>query len=371
MRVTITTQNLRDSLNKVLSVVDKKSTRPILAYTFISTTEKALNFSATDLEVSAKVSSEANVEMGGKFCVNAKNISDIVKELPQENILLEMAEGENILSLKCKDIHYSLLVYRSDDFPQLIFGNETAEFTLNSNQLLEIINRTSHAISLDETRLNLNGIFLQEINSKVRAVATDGHRLSMLDTVIENIHAKSLVGGVIIPRKSINELKKLTESFSESLIRVSLDESFMYVNAQDKYFLSIRLISREYPKYEAVIPLKTTHKLIANKDVFYNAVKRIKIMSNEKSNGVRLHLGKDEMTITANHPSLGEAREKIPVEYNGSEMEIGFNAKYLSDTLSVFSDGNVSLELNNELSPVLVKSENLEGYLGIIMPLKL
>ena len=94
-------------------------------------------------------------------------------------------------------------------------------------------------------------------------------------------------------------------------------------------------------------------------------------MSNEKSNGVRLHLGKDEMTITANHPSLGEAREKIPVEYNGSEMEIGFNAKYLSDTLSVFSDGNVSLELNNELSPVLVKSENLEGYLGIIMPLKL
>jgi len=371
MRVKITTQHLRDSLNKVLSVVDKKSSRPILTYTLISTDENALNFSATDLEVSAKVSVKANVEIEGKFCVNAKNISDIVRELPQEEILLEIIDDKNILSLKCKNIHYSLLVFRSDDFPQLTFGNEESEFKLNSNQLSEIINRTSHAISLDETRLNLNGIFLQEIDSKIRAVATDGHRLSMLDTEVENAEMRVLLGGVIIPRKSINELKKLTESFSENLIKVSLDESFMYVNAQDKYFLSIRLIAREYPKYEAVIPPKTTHKLVADKDLFFNAVKRIKIMSNEKSNGVRLHLGKNEMTITANHPSLGEAREKIQVEYDGNEMEIGFNAKYLSDTLSVFSDGNVSLELNNELSPVLIKSENLSGYLGIIMPLKL
>ena len=212
-------------------------------------------------------------------------------------------------------------------------------------------------MSLDETRLNLNGIFLQEVDSIIRAVATDGHRLSLLDTEVQNPKVKSLMSGVIIPKKSINELKKLTESFPESSVEISLDDTFMYVNAENKYFLSVRLIAREYPKYEAVIPPKTTHKLIASKDLFFTAVKRIKIMSNEKSNGVRLHLKKDEMTITANHPSLGEAREKVQVEYSGNEMEIGFNAKYLSDTLSVISEGNVSLELNNEFKKNLARQE--------------
>ncbi|MEC7183967.1 MAG: DNA polymerase III subunit beta [Bdellovibrionota bacterium] len=371
MRVKILTQHLKDSLNKVLSVVDKKNTRPILTYILISTNDGQLTFSATDLEVSARVSSNANVESEGQFCVNAKNISDIVRELPQDEILLEIIEGKNMLSLRCRTIHYSLLVFKTDDFPKLAFGNAASAFTLNSKQILEIINRTSHAMSLDETRLNLNGIFLQEVDSIIRAVATDGHRLSLLDTEVQNPKVKSLMSGVIIPKKSINELKKLTESFPESSVEISLDDTFMYVNAENKYFLSVRLIAREYPKYEAVIPPKTTHKLIASKDLFFTAVKRIKIMSNEKSNGVRLHLKKDEMTITANHPSLGEAREKVQVEYSGNEMEIGFNAKYLSDTLSVISEGNVSLELNNELSPVLIKSEKLSGYLGIIMPLKL
>lgn len=372
MKCFIQTDSLRNALNKILSVVDKKNTRPILSYTLISTKDDKLEFSATDLEVSAKVTIPANVENQGTFCVNAKNLYDIVRELPEGEVEMVMKNNQTTLNLNCQNIHYSLLIYNNEEFPHLNFCNEAAEFNLNSAQLLEMINKTSYAIATDETRLYLNGIYIQEIDSKLRAVATDGHRLSLLETEFEDHDNRTdnLLNGIIIPRKGVHELKKIAESFPSDNLKISVDDSFIYANAEG-HSLSIRLISREYPKYQAVIPSKTTYSMKADRNTFFDAVRRIRIMSNEKSNGVRLKLNQDKMTISANHPSLGEALETIPVSYSGTEMEIGFNAKYLIDSLQTLSEGEISLELNNELSPVIIKSQNIPNYLGIIMPLKL
>lgn len=369
----IQTELLRNDLNKILSVVDKKNARPILSYTLLSAKEGCIEFSATNLEVSAKVVTEANVQKPGTYCVNARNIYDIVRELPNGEITFEMKEGSNFLNLTCNNIHYSLLVYNHEDFPQLNFNKQENEFTLRSEQLLDIINKTSHAISLDETRVYLNGIYMQEIDHKIRAVATDGHRLSLLetDTISRQDTNSPLITGIIVPRKGVFELKKIAEAFPQKDLKISVDDSFIYVNAQDKYFLSIRLIAREYPKYQAVIPSKTTFTFSTDRNSFSDAIKRIKIMSNEKSNGVRIKLKNNGMTISANHPSFGEANEDIAVEYAGKEMEIGFNARYLLDALSSFDDGKINLELNNELSPIIIKSEASPNHLGIIMPLKL
>ncbi len=369
MRAKVKVDTLKDSINKILTVVDKKNTRPILTYTLIKAENNQLNFCATDLEVSAQVRLEAIVEKAGTFCVNAKNLSDILKELPNEEI--ELICEENTLKIECGDIHFTLLIYNSEDFPQLSFEIGGKPLPILSTQLSDIINKTVHAISTDETRLYLNGIYLQETESKLRAVATDGHRLSLVDTQVEDNKCENLMNGIIIPRKGVFELKKLSEAFPTEELKLSVDESFLYANANDKYFLSIRLIAREYPKYQAVIPSKTSFTMTTDKMTFFNAIRRIKIMSNEKSNGVRVHLKNNEMTIMANHPSLGDAREKINVDYAGKEMEIGFNAKYLVDTLATFDEGEISLELNNELSPVLIKSNTHPNYLGIIMPLKL
>ncbi|TDJ05279.1 MAG: DNA polymerase III subunit beta [Deltaproteobacteria bacterium] len=373
MKGQVQTEHLRNDLNKILSVVDKKNSRPILSYTLFKAEKNSIEFSATNLEVSAKVVIPAIVENSGTFCVNAKNIFDIVRELPDGDIFFEMKEGTNFLNLSCNNIHYSLLVYNFEDFPQLTFSKQENEFSMGSDQLLEVINKTSHAISSDETRLYLNGIYLQGIDSRIRAVATDGHRLSLLETEpLENCSdIEPLLNGIIIPRKGVFELKKIAESFPGKALKISFDESFMYINAKDKYFLSIRLIARDYPKYQAVIPNKTSFTLSADKDALFGAIKRIKIMSHEKSNGVRIKLKKNSMTISANHPSFGEASEDIPVEYDGKEMEIGFNARYLLDTLATFNEGKIILELNNELSPIIIKSSNSPNYLGIIMPLKL
>lgn len=176
---------------------------------------------------------------------------------------------------------------------------------------------------------------------------------------------------LLFPRKGVYELKKIAESYPDKNLKISVDDSFIYINAEDTYWLSIRLIAREYPKYQAVIPSKTSYTMTADRGLFFDAIRRIKIMSNEKSNGVRVKLHDKEMEVTANHPSLGNAREIVPVNYEGKDMEIGFNAKYLIDTLSTFDDGEICLELNNELSPVVIKSANQPNYLGIIMPLKL
>lgn len=371
MHAQVSTESIREAINKITSVVDRKNTRPILAYTLVEASNGEISFSATDLEVSAKVKIEAITEIPGSFCVNAKNFSDILRELPNSSLELKIDDNENTLKIDCGDIHFTLLIYKNEDFPQLAFQNKTNEFSIKSEQILEIISKTNHAISTDETRLYLNGIYLQETDSKLRAVATDGHRLSMIDTELENSNIENLINGIIVPRKGVSELKRVAETNPGADINISVDDSFMYVNCEEKYFLSIRLISREYPKYQAVIPQKTTFALIVDKGAVLDALRRIKIMSNEKSNGVRVKLNENEMVLMANHPSLGDARETIPVEYDGREMEIGFNAKYLIETLATFDEGEIRFEINNEFSAVVLKATNLPHLLGIIMPLKL
>jgi DNA polymerase-3 subunit beta len=370
MKITIQSHLLRDAINKVLSVVDKKNSRPILTNCLIKAQGQKIELVATDLEVSAKIILSAKIETEGNFCINSKNIADILRELPNDELLLEV-DNNNLLNLTCKNINYSLLIISAEEFPQLSFQNQNSEFRLKTKQVAHIINKTSHAISTDETRLYLNGIYLQMTDSKLRAVAIDGHRLALLDTnefIGEN---KFLADGVIVPRKGISELKKIADTYPEDDVAISLDDSFMFVNARNEYYLSIRLIAREYPKYQTVIPSKTTNRFHIDRNAILNAVKRIKILSNEKTNGVKLNIQKNELVISTNHPALGQAVETLPISYDGKPTEIGFNAKYLIESLSVLNESDVTFEFNNELSPVVVKADDLPEFLGIIMPLKL
>jgi DNA polymerase-3 subunit beta len=370
MKLIIQSQVLREAINKVLSVVDKKNSRPILTNCLIKTSGTKIELIATDLEVSAKIILNAKVEREGSFCINSKNISEILRELPNDEVVISV-DNSNLLNLSCKNINYSLLITGAEEFPQLTFQNQSSEFRLKTKQISHIINKTSHAISNDETRLYLNGIYFQLSESKLRAVAIDGHRLALLDThefIGEN---KFLVDGVIIPKKGISELKKIADSYPEDDVSISLDDSFMFVNARNEYYLSIRLIAREYPKYQTVIPAKTTNRFHIDRNAVLNAVKRIKILSNEKTNGIKFNIQKNELVISTNHPALGQASENLPISYDGKSTEIGFNAKYLIESLSVLNETDVTFEFNNELSPVVIKAEDIPEFLGIIMPLKL
>lgn len=370
MKLSIQAQVLREAINKLLSVVDKKNSRPILTNCLIKSQGKKIELIATDLEVSAKIILDASIQEEGSFCINSKNFSDILRELPNEEVQLSV-DNNNLLNLSCKNINYSLLVISSEEFPQLAFQNQSTEFRLKTKQIAHIINKTSHAISTDETRLYLNGIYLQMSDAKLRSVAIDGHRLALLDTHEFIGDNKFLADGVIVPKKGISELKKIADVYPEDDVAISLDDSFMFVNAKNEYFLSIRLIAREYPKYQTVIPAKTTNRFHIDRNAVLNAVKRIKILSNEKNNGIKLNVQPGQLIISTNHPALGQAVETLPINFDGKGTEIGFNAKYLIETLSVLNEGDVTIEFNNELSPVVIKADDLPEFLGIIMPLKL
>lgn len=371
MKININSNILRDGLNKVLTVIDKKNARPILTNCLINAENGRLELIATDLEVTAKVILNSSISEDGSFCINTKNFHEILRELPEAEVQMEIDKEKNVLELNCEKINYSLLITSSDEYPQVNFENSGKPFQLNSKDFANIISKTSHAISTDETRINLNGIYLQQIDGKLRTVAIDGHRLALLDVHDFQSENQNLMDGVIIPRKGITEIKKIADSYPDSSLTVSLDESFLYLSANDQYFLSVRLIAREYPKYQTVIPSKTTYSMIVDKNALLNAVKRIKILSNEKTNGVKLGISNGQLTVSANHPSLGHAKETVPVEYEGEEMEIGFNAKYVIESLMVLDVDEMIYEFNNELSPVIVRSNAEPDFLGIIMPLKL
>ncbi len=371
MKINIESGSLRDGLNKVLSVIDKKNSRPILTNCLINAFDNKLEIIATDLEVTAKVILIANISEAGTFCLNTKNIFDIVRELPDSNVELVVDKNKNLLELSCKKINYSLLISSSEEYPQTNFENSLEVFKISSENIIKIISKVSHSVSTDETRINLNGIYLQKLDSKLRSVAIDGHRLALLDIHNFESNNQSLIDGIIIPKKGISELKRIADSYPDSSLKISVDESFMYINANDMYYLSIRLIAREYPKYQTVIPSKTTLKMIVDRNILLDAVKRIRILSNEKTNGIKLRLSNMSLSVLANHPSLGHAIETIPANYDGSEMEIGFNAKYMIDVLSILDFNEITFEFNNELSPVIIRTEEFQDFLGIIMPLKL
>ncbi|GAB4404904.1 MAG: DNA polymerase III subunit beta [Bacteriovoracaceae bacterium] len=371
MKIKTDVNSLREAINKILTVVDKKNSRPILTYALINTSQAFIEISATDLEVSAKVKIEATCDLSGSFCVNAKNISDILRELPNTELVLSLNENENLLNIDCGSIHFSVLIHKNEDFPQLYFGDFKDSIHIEARNVLNLVNKTSYAISSDETRLFLNGIFLQYTDSKLRAVATDGHRLSLFDTELTAKPNEYLTNGIILPKKGVQELKKLAESNPDDIIKLAVDESFLYAAIGENYCISARLIAREYPKYQAVIPSKTSYSLGLEKSKFAEAVRRIKTMSNEKSNGVRVRLGDKKMSIAANDPTKGEAEEPLDIDYSGKELEIRFNAKYLLESLSVLEDEDISIDFNNEVSPVVLKSTKDHNYLGIIMPLKM
>ncbi len=374
MKAKVQTELLKDGLAKILTILDKKNPRPILKYAKITSNNNQIEIIATDLEISAKIIFEANTQINSSICVNARNIFDIVKDIPEKDVDLFLSEenNETFLKLKKNNLDYSFLIYKSDEYPQLNFSaHQGATFTIHSKQLTEIINKTSYAISNDETRMALNGIFLQEIDSKLRAVSTDGHRLAMFETDLQQGNIEALINGIIIPKKGVGELKKLVDSFPESEITIQIDDTFLYAKAGEQYVLSVRLIAKEYPKYQTVIPNKTSFNCLLDKDAFFNAIKRIKVMTNEQSNRLRILITKDEMVINVQNVACGTAFEKVPISYTGKDIEIGFNAIYLIDVLSIIDKSEVILEFNNSLSPVIIRSPLDPNNLNIVMPLRL
>jgi len=359
-------------LSATLNVAERKTTMPILSNILVRASKEGLTITATDLEVETKLKCKAIVEEEGSMAIPARNLYEIVKELPESEFSLNSLEN-NWAQIRSGKAKFKLMGMSAEEFPKIPESKKMKTFRMKAEALREMLRLTSFAISDDEMRYNLNGIYLEQVKdsggkAKIRFVATDGHRLAMIDREAVGADLLDLKKGVIIPKKGVQELRRLVED-SEGDVEIGVEENICTAKASDNV-LRIRLIVGEFPDYKQVIPKVFGKKLVVNKEQLHHTLRRMSIMASGKSKCVKFSIEKSKIEFTSNNPELGEANEDIAAEFEGDKLEIGFNAKYFIDVLSSIISDKITIEIENELSPGVLRVEKDSEYINVIMPMR-
>ncbi|MBL8549998.1 MAG: DNA polymerase III subunit beta [Hyphomonadaceae bacterium] len=371
MRLTIERAALLKALAHVQSVVERRNTIPILSNALLSAQGDALRLTATDLDIEISESVAADVQRPGAISAPAHNLYDFVRKLPENAaVRLELNADDPRLFLAAARTRLHLPVLPADDFPLMPADDFGARFEIGPVELKRLIDKTRFAISTEETRYYLNGIYFHTIKESdgavLRGVATDGHRLALADSPAP----EGSVGmpGVIVPRKTITELRRLLDDASD-LVEVSVSTQKIRFKLGDAVLIS-KLIDGSFPEYARVIPKQNAKKLKLENKAFAEAVDRVSTVSAERSRSVRLAIEPDKVTLTVNNPDAGLATEDLAAEYGDEALEIGFNAKYLLDITQQIEGESALFELADSGSPTLVRDETDPAALYVLMPLR-
>lgn len=350
------------------SIVERRNTMPILANVLIECQKGSIRVTATDLEVGIRGEVDGQIAKEGTVTVNAKKLYEIVREVPDEQIHLKRLQNEWVEIRSGKSV-FKIVGMDAREFPQFPKFDEQGLSTTTAAALRGMIERTVFAVSTDETRYSLNGVFVEQGDAgKVRMVATDGHRLAFEERELGSL---GLAKGVILPRKGVGELKKLLENADEGVVSIGFQENMGLV-IKDTVELFMRLIDGDFPDYTKVIPKGNPNIAQVEHGELLQALRRVSILSSERYKGIKMDFLDSKISISANNPDLGEAVEEIETEYKGKPITIGFNARYFMDVLGVLGgEGEISIELKDELSPSVIRKAGNEEYLYVLMPMRL
>src|SRR5436190_17193959 len=368
MNLTISKEQIINGLQAVQNVVSTRTTLPILSNVLIKAEGDRLEFTATDLDVTITSAVEAKVKKPGASTVPVKKLFGIVRELANADIDLQVDE-KNICSIQSGASFYKINGLSADEFPPPPKFKEDKKVTLPQEKVKGMMRKTSFAISTDESRYVLNGIFFSLKDHKLTMVATDGRRLALVDEDAEV--GDSSQGEFIVPAKAVNELNRLLLDKGDIEVRFAENQaSFTLKDDKGSSVLIItKLIEGNYPNYRQVIPAETKERISLGREEFLHALRRAEIMNSEKSNSVKLSFGKNRLEITANSPDVGEAQENLAINYKGKEMAIAFNPGYVIEPLNALTNDEVFLELIDELSPGVLKING--PFLYVVMPMRL
>ncbi|MBV1702850.1 MAG: DNA polymerase III subunit beta [Hyphomicrobiales bacterium] len=371
MKVTLERSALVKALGHVHRVVEKRNTIPILSNVLIRASGKALFLRATDLDLEVTESIPADVSMEGGTTLPAHTFYDIVRKLPDgAQISLEtMGDGGQLL-LRAGRSRFNLQSLPESDFPDLTAGELSHRFNLSANDLKKMIEQTQFAISKEETRYYLNGIFMHttEVDGHMmlRAVATDGHRLARVE--LPAPQGSSGMPGIILPRKAVSEVQKLVEDGSTEVL-VEISPTKMRFTFND-VILTSKLIDGTFPDYNRVIPAGNNKRLVVDRAPFAAAVDRVSTISSERGRAVKLAIGDNKLTLSVTNPESGSASEELEVDYDSTPLEIGFNAGYLMDILTQLVGDTALFKLNDAGSPTLVLDRDGAAALYVLMPMR-
>jgi DNA polymerase-3 subunit beta len=362
-------------LGLMQSVAGRRTTLPILSHILLEWEKNSLCLTGTDLETGIREELTAKIHQGGKASVSAKKIFEIVKELPEETIHIKKKENQWI-TIQCGKSVFNLAGLDPEEFPSLPTYSDESFSQVSTNLMKEMIEKTVFAASSEESRYHLNGILISQSKKGereiLRMVATDGHRLSLLERESQMI--RGIEKGIIIPKKGVLEIKKIMgDRDGAEEMKVYFDQTHGFFK-MGKSLMVIRLIDGEFPEYEQVIPKGNDKKVLMEKGKMYASLRRVSTMASERVEGIKFLVKKNFVELSSYHQDFGDAKEEVEVSYEGPSLEIGFNARYLMEALSVMDMEDVVMELKDEGSPGILKPQSVtepSNQLCIIMPMRI
>jgi DNA polymerase III subunit beta len=371
MKVTVERADLLKSLGHVHRVVERRNTIPILANVLVKADRGKLSLKATDLDLEVTDSTAAEVSPGGSTTVPAHMFYEIVRKLPEgAQIVLEGSGDRAVLSLRAGRSRFTLQTLPESDFPDLAAGEMSHSFKLAAADLKRLIDKTQFAISTEETRYYLNGIYLHTAGTAksgmLRAVATDGHRLAQVELPLPQGAAG--MPGIIVPRKTVGEVQRLVET-GEGDVAVELSAGKIRFTIGN-VVLTSKLIDGTFPDYARVIPVNNDKSLVVDKKDFEAAVDRVSTVSSERGRAVKLSITGGRLVLSVTNPDSGSATEEIEVEYDADPLDIGFNSRYLLDIAAQIEGEVAVLKLADPGSPTLIQDKDAKGALYVLMPMR-
>lgn len=348
-------------------IADRKSTVPILANVLIRTDGKdKVVFAATDLKVAMMASSKAKVAEEGGITVGARQLYEIAKGLSGDEVRLQRSD-QNWLFISCGRSEFKVVGMSDRDYPKLPSVDEFTTSKVDSTLLGEMIGKTIISVSQDETRPHLASVLFESDGENATMVSTDGHRLSKISKAMPG--APKLAAGVLVPRKGLGEIRRALEG-NQGDCEIAVEQGFFVLKAADMV-LTVKQGEGQFPPYDQVIPKDNDKKVVVARDEFLDALRRVSIIASDKTWGIRFQVDKGRLSIEADNPDLGNARETLEADYKGAGLQIGFNARYFIDLLGEMTGKEVCIELGGDLDPALVHPSESSEYLGVIMPMRL
>lgn len=372
MKLTIERAVLLKALAPIQSVVERRGTIPILANVKLDVDKSGLSLTATDMDIAIVNKVAAKAEEAGSITVPAHMFYEIVRKLPESGEIEISTGGKDTgkLTIASNNSRFSVATLPVDDFPVMAEGDLAHQFTITPAECKALLEKTRFAISTEETRYYLNGVYLHAADSGgapvLRAVATDGHRLARMEVGLPE--GAENIPGVIIPRKTVSELYKLVEEGGER-VDISLSESKVRFAVGGSILVS-KLIDGSFPDYERVIPTGNDKVMEVEGKIFSQAVDRVSVITSEKSRGIKLAISPNTLTLTASSAEQGTATETVSVSYGADEVEIGFNARYLLDMMAQVEGDMAQFIFADSASPTIVRDPSDVGALYVIMPMR-
>lgn len=363
IKLRVTKEKILEGLQRVQNVVSTRTTLPILSNALIQAEKDGLSLTATDLDVGVRCTVEAEVSKTGATTLPARKLFSILKEVPAPDIEIEVDE-RNAASIRCGSSFYKIMGLPQEEFPPFPESGGGKPLKMEQAVLRDMLRKTAYAVSNDETRYVLNGVYMSFKGDKLTVVATDGRRLALVEHDIEV--AKGSEVEFILPSKAVSELQRLLGDKGD--VKLSVGEN-QIICQLDGTILVSKLIEGTYPNFRQVIPTEAKERVTLERELLLAALHRASILASEKSQSVKLSFSKSSLTISATTPEVGEAKETVFINYKGKELAIAFNPQYMMDPLRNLDADEVFLEMTDELSPGVLKVN--EPFLYVLMPMRL